>query len=59
MNLGATTLLVCTNKQPKPERIGEIPLLWLSDGAIHHPLHQLMGDQLKPVGLGWLAVKTS
>ena len=52
MNLGATTLLVCTNEQPKPERIGEIPLLWLSAGSIHQPLHQLMGDQLKPVGLG-------
>ena len=51
MNLGVTTLMVCTNKQPGPERIGKIPMSCLPDGALHQPQHQLMGHQLKAVWL--------
>ena len=52
MNLGLISLWVCTNEQPNPERIGEISFAWLPGRAVHQPLHQLMGDQLKSVGLG-------
>ena len=51
MNLSVTTLQVCTNEQPSPERIRKVPIPCLPNGAIHEPHHQLMGDQLKPVGL--------
>ena len=51
MNLSVTTLQVCTNEQPSPERIRKVPIPCLPNGAIHEPHHQLMGDQLKAVGL--------
>ena len=51
MNLSVTTLQVCTNEQPSPERIRKVPIPCLPDGAIHQPQHQLMSDQLEAVVL--------
>ena len=51
MNLSVTTLQVCTNEQPSPERIRKVLIPCLPSGALHQPHHQLMGDQLEAVGL--------